>query len=174
LRLALGLSVHTGWATCVIAGGDVRSPRLEAREDVELLGDDARFVFHLASELPIGEARRTIERSRKVAVARAREAVVRLASGRDLAGCAVVAKSTPMPEPLEAVLAAHPRIHVAEGCFYRDVFRDACEACGFDVRVVAPAQLDPTASAVTRAGKVVGKPWGRDQKLAALAAWGLL
>jgi hypothetical protein len=174
MRLALGLSVHTGWATCVIAGGDVRSPRLEAREDIELLGDDERFVFHRASELPVGEARRSIDRFRELAASRAKAAIERLASGRSLAGCAVVAKETPMPSPLEAVLAAHPRIHIAEGCFYRDVFRDACEASGFAVRVISPAQLDPTAAPVTRAGKVVGKPWGRDQKLAALAAWSLL
>jgi hypothetical protein len=174
VKLALGISVHTGWGACVVAGGDVRAPVVEVREDVEVLGEDERFVFHRAAELPAGEAARAIERARRTAVSHAKTAVQRLAQGREVTGCAVVAKKTPMPEPLQTVLAAHSRIHAAEGCFYRDVFREACEECGLEVRIVTPAGLDPNAAVVMRAGKAVGRPWGRDQKLAALAAWSLL
>jgi hypothetical protein len=55
------------------------------------------------------------------------------------------------------------RIHMAEGLFYRDVFRDACQ---IPCRIVPPASLDLTA-----VGKLATRPWGQDQKLAALAAW---
>jgi len=43
-RYVLGLSVHTGWAACVVAGGSVRAPRLDAREEIELLGDSTGRV----------------------------------------------------------------------------------------------------------------------------------
>jgi hypothetical protein len=38
----------------------------------------------------------------------------------------------------------------------------------FPVRVISPAALD-----ATKVGKLA-RPWGRDQKLAALAAWQVL
>jgi hypothetical protein len=37
------------------------------------------------------------------------------------------------------------------------------------VTIVPPASLD-----ISRVGKLAGPPWGKDQKLAALAAWSLL
>jgi len=55
------------------------------------------------------------------------------------------------------------RIHSAEGFFYRDVFRDACPV---SCRIVPAASLN-----IAAVGKLAAKPWGRDQKLAALAAW---
>lgn len=58
--------------------------------------------------------------------------------------------------------AAKPRA----GHFYRDVLRDACTV---PVQLVAPRSLD--AGSV---GKLAGPPWGKDQKLAALAAWAAL
>jgi hypothetical protein len=69
-------------------------------------------------------------------------------------------------EMKRAAAASHPRIHTAEGCFYRDVLRDACT---IPVRVVPPASLDPS-----KVGKLAAPPWGRDQKLAALAAWAVM
>jgi hypothetical protein len=62
--------------------------------------------------------------------------------------------------------AAHPRIHTAEGCFYRDVL---AEACPIPVRIVLPATLD-----ASRVGKIAPPPRGKDQRLAALAAWSLI
>jgi hypothetical protein len=47
--------------------------------------------------------------------------------------------------------------------FYRDIFRDACR---IPCRITPPASLD-----ITAVGKMDTKPWSRDQKLAALAAW---
>lgn len=76
--------------------------------------------------------------------------------------CAIVAKDGDAGD-LDEVLASHPRIHTAEGRFYRDVLRDACP---IPVRLVPPSSLDPS-----RVGKLAAAPWGRDQKLAALAAW---
>jgi hypothetical protein len=174
MRLALGLTVHTGWAACVLAGGSLRDPHLEAREHLDLIADDAaRFVFHRASELKRAEAAPFVARARRDAVERAVAVFRRLVEGRDVRDCAVVAKSGVMPE-LDVVLASHPRIHTAEGIFYRDVISDAAKAAGVRPHVVAPSELDAKDRRLTDAGRAVGKPWNQDWKLAALGAWRVL
>ena len=173
MRLALGLSVHTGWAACVLAGGSMRAPHLEAREHVELAGDPERFVFHRAAEMGRADALRSVSRVSRDAVARATGVMKRLSQGRDVVACAIVAKSGALAE-LDVVIASHPRIHTSEGLFYRDVLLEAAHACGLRTRLVAPGDLDPNDPRLAVAGKVVGKPWNRDWKLASLAAWSAL
>jgi hypothetical protein len=180
-RVALALSVHTGWASCVVAGGSLRAPRFLSREIVEILGDNDRFVFHKAEILGGAKAKASVERVTKLARANAKDAlravVLRV---KGVASCAIVAKNKPMPGPLEYVIAAHPRIHTAEGCFFRDVFRDAAVELGLDVEIVPPEELEDrmrgprTAKLLAAAGKLVGRPWSKDERLASLAAWQVL
>ncbi|HWL88538.1 MAG TPA: hypothetical protein VNO21_22195 [Polyangiaceae bacterium] len=174
MRFALGISVHTGWAACVVAGGSLHAPQIEVREEIEILGDDERFLFHRAAEVGLPDAHHAIEGARVRATTRAGEAIRRVVDRRDIAACAIVAKGGLMPEPLEFIFAAHVRLHAAEGCFYRDVLRAAVTACGLTVRIVAPSDFDTASALVREIGKRVGSPWGKDQKLAALAAWGVL
>jgi hypothetical protein len=168
--LALGLCVHTGWAACVLAGGSLRKPQIEAREHIELAGDPERFVFHRAAEMPRDEAARSVTRVRQGAIARATGVLRRLSSGRDVSVCAIVAKRGEIPE-LDTVLASHPRIHTCEGLFYRDVLVAAAQALDLETRLVPPGDLDPNDPRLVTTGRVVGKPWNRDWKLASLAAW---
>jgi hypothetical protein len=102
-----------------------------------------------------------IARARIKAVENARRALAPLVT-RDVSVCALVAKRGEIGD-LGAVLASHARIHAAEGHFYRDAFRDAC---GISVHVVPPSLLD-----ISMVGKLAPPPWGRDQKLATVAAW---
>jgi hypothetical protein len=107
-------------------------------------------------------------------------------AGLEILSCAVVAKDGAMPGSLEQIRAAHPRIHTAEGCFYRDALLAAAEAMGLVARVLPPKELESAAATVMRlaraqvpglltdAGRIVGRPWGKDQKMAALAAWVML
>jgi hypothetical protein len=186
--LALGLSVHTGWAACVAAGGDLDRPLVAARVKIELLDDGERFVFHRAAEASAGAAERLVAGARKRAVANAEAALGRLAdslrrSANDLARCAVVAKPGPMPATIAEVVAAHPRIHTAEGVFYRDVLCEAANATGLRVEVVPPKDLERIAavamhvtsaqlsSRLAQVGRALGPPWSKDEKLGALAAW---
>jgi hypothetical protein len=173
MRLALGLSVHTGWAACVLAGGGLREPHIASREKVHLLEDPDRFVFHRAAEMKRADAERAIARAEKDARRRAAAVFRRLADGREVRLCAIAAKAGPMPD-LDAVLASHPRIHTAEGIFYRDVLVAAASENGLAPHVVPPSKLDPNAPALVAAGRVVGRPWNRDWKIAALAAWHVL
>lgn len=161
MQRAMGVSIHTGWAACVVVSGSLAKPEIVANEVIEMLGDSERFCFHMAAEMKRAEAEKWIARARSKAVANAKRALAPL-TAKDANVCAIVAKPGHAPD-LDAVLASHPRIHTAEGCFYRDVLR---EACTVPVQFVRPSALD-----VSKVGKLAAPPWGRDQKLAALAAW---
>jgi hypothetical protein len=161
MRRAIGMSVHTGWAACVVVGGSLEKPEIVANEVIDLLGDAERFCFHMAAEMDRSEAAKWIARVREKALANAGRALAPLLA-HDVGACAIVAKNGEAGD-LDKVLGSHPRIHTAEGFFYRDVLRDACNV---RVHIVPPASLDTSS-----VGKLAPAPWGRDQKLAALAAW---
>ncbi len=164
MRHAIGITPHTGWAACVVVGGSAAKPEIVASEVIEILGEAERFCFHRAAEMALAEAERWIAGVRAKALASARLALAPLLA-REVDVAAIVAKPGEA-RPLEEVLASHPRIHTAEGQLYRDVLR---EACSVPVHVVAPSSLD-----AARVGKLAGPPWGKDQKLAALAAWSVM
>jgi hypothetical protein len=138
-----------------------RETEIVANEVIEILGDSERFCFHMAAEMKRAAAEKWLAHVRRKALANAGRALARLvAQGASV--CAIVAKNGD-PGDMDSILAAHPRIHTAEGCFYRDVLT---EASPLPVRVVPPASLD-----ASKVGKHAPPPWGRDQKRAALAAW---
>ena len=189
-RCAVGFSVHTGWAACCVISAELRAPAILARERIELLGDAQRFVFHRAAELNPTDGRRSVADARVEAARAAKRALEGLverarAEGLTIVGCAVVARQGTLP-PLAEIVKAHPRIHTAEGGFFRDVLIEAAAAQGIAAQIVPPKELDalaaktlgmPAAQLATllaAAGKRAGPPWGRDEKLAALAAWTLL
>ena len=158
---APGVSIHTGWGACVVVAGSPAKPEVIASALVEVLGDDERFCFHMAADMRHSEAEAWLAKARSKALANAKQALAPLlAHAVDRA--AIVAKPGDAG-PLEQVLESHPRLHTAEGYFYRDVFR---EACGVPAELVPPASLD-----ISGIGKLASPPWGRDQKLAALAGW---
>src|SRR5262245_30829302 len=156
MQRAIGISPHTGWGACVVVGGSLKKPEIVANEMIELLGDAERFCFHMAAEMERDEAVKWIAQVRSKALANARKALTPLLA-KGVSACAIVAKNGDAGD-LRKVLASHPRIHTAEGFFYRDVLR---EACSVPVRIVPPSTLD-----VSRVGKLATPPWGRDQKLA--------
>ena len=158
---AIGISVHTGWGACVVVGGSLRAPEVIGNKVVELLDDAERFCYHRAAEMKAAVAPQWLARVRAKALDRARSELAPLL-GQGVRVGAIVAKDGALPD-LHTTLATHMRIHSAEGLFYRDVFR---EACRISCRIIPPASLD-----ITAVGKLATRPWGRDQKLAALAAW---
>jgi hypothetical protein len=161
MNRAIGITVHTGWGACVLVGGSMTSPEIIANHLIEILSDSERFCFHIAAEMKRSAAEKWIARERKKAVANARRALAPLVT-QDVIACAIVAKEGEIGN-LGEVLSSHPRIHTAEGYFYRDAFRDSC---AIPVHVVPPSLLD-----ISGVGRLAPSPWGRDQKLAALAAW---
>jgi hypothetical protein len=160
----MGITLHTGWGACVIVGGSLHQPEIVANDIIEMLGDEERFCFHRAADMDYAAAEQWIAQARDKAIENARRTLCGLLA-RDVSVCAIVAKDG-IAGDLRTVLRSHPRIHSAEGFFYRDIIRSACTV---PVRLVPPASLD--ASTV---GKLAPAPWGRDQKLAALAAWSVM
>ena len=161
MQRAIGITVHTGWGACVVVGGSLRKPEIIDNRVIELLEDAERFCYHRAAEMKEGEVKEWLARVRKKALAQARSELAPLLAEHVRVG-AIVAREGPLQDP-DAALATHMRIHLAEGLFYRDVFRDAC---AIPCRIVPAASLD-----IMAVGKLATRPWGRDQKLAALAAW---
>jgi hypothetical protein len=142
--------------------------------------------YHFAREQPLAEAKRHIARcagaSLRLAQARLQEVVDKLSAQYCVKGAVVLlASGRPQPE-LERILASHPRIHTAEGEFFRKAFSEACEALGIPVTGIREKELAERAQAVFKqhasalpaelaaAAKHLGPPWSQDQKAAALAA----
>lgn len=161
IECAIGITVHTGWGACVVVGGSPRKPEIVCNKVIELLEGTERFCYHRAAEMEAASVPEWLAGVRAKALDQARKELAALMDRHVRIG-AVVARDGPLPDP-EAALATHMRIHMAEGLFYRDVFRDACQV---PCRIVPPASLDLAA-----VGKLATRPWGQDQKLAALAAW---
>jgi hypothetical protein len=161
MECAIGITVHTGWGACVVVGGSVREPEIVGNRVVELLEGVERFCYHRAAEMERASVEEWLARVRRTALARARSELAPLLAPQVRVG-AIVARDGPLPDR-DTALATHMRIHRAEGLFYRDVFRDACQ---IPCRIIPPSSLD-----ITAVGKLDTKPWSRDQKLAALAAW---
>lgn len=158
---AIGITVHTGWGACVVVSGSLRNPQIIGNSIIELLDGTDRFCYHRAAEMNAASVPQWLERVRARALTQARSALAPLLTSAVRVG-AIVAKHGALPDP-DSALATHMRIHLAEGLFYRDIFREACQ---IPCRITPPASLD-----ITAVGKVATKPWSRDQKLAALAAW---
>ncbi len=161
MQRAVGISVHTGWGACVVVGGSPRRPEIIGNKVIELLGDGERFCYHRAATMKPALVQEWLGRVRAKALAQARSELSPLLDQQVRLG-ALVAKEGILPD-LDTVFSTHLRIHSAEGFFYRDIFRDACQ---LPCRVIPPDSLD-----IATLGKLATKPWGRDQKLAALAAW---
>ena len=79
--LVAGLSVHTGWASLVVAGGSLAKPRIVHREIVEILGDADRFVFHQAEIDGAAKAKPNVARLAKLARSNATKALRKLDTG---------------------------------------------------------------------------------------------
>jgi hypothetical protein len=158
---AIGITVHTGWGACVVVAGSLREPEIVANRVIEVLEGAERFCYHRAAEMEDAPVQEWMRRVRAKALVQARKALAPLLT-RDVRIGAIVAKDGDSPN-LQTALATHMRIHSAEGLFYRDILREACEV---PCHIVPPDSID-----TARVTKLPVKPWGRDQKLAALAAW---
>ena len=158
---AIGITVHTGWAACVVVGGSPRKPEIVGNKVIALLEGAERFCYHRAAEMDAAAVREWLAGVRARALAQARRELASLMEVQ-VSAAAIVAKDGALPDTATA-LATHMRIHSAEGLFYRDVLHDACQV---PCRIIPPASLD-----ITVVGKLDTRPWGRDQKLAAVAAW---
>ena len=192
--MALGFSVHTGWAALVAIARPGPSLAVLDRRRVGMLPvpltprqDAYPHVFHAARELPLADAERFIRKAEDEARARAREelrAVVETlrAGGHRVLGSAVITAREAPSRSLEETLQSHTLIHAAEGTLFRAVIRAASEDLGLDVLTIPGPELvrrgaralglskDEIPGFLTQLGRPLGPPWTADHKAATLAA----
>lgn len=188
-RTALGFRAHTGWAVVVAIAGPPRAPSVVYRSRIELGSTDApRFVYHAAQEAGPAKApgivRRAETTAHKAAADGIRAALATLESqGHQAVAGTVLVGTARVPAALETILASHPLIHAAEGKLFRDALISGCKACGIHVNGIPERELWNQAEKglglkkkalenhLAELGRVSGRPWAQDQKLAAMAAW---
>lgn len=191
LRAAIGFRVHSGWAAAVSVGGSLKAPRVIDRRRIEIYDKDVRGAkqpFHGAEPMPFPAAKKYLEKCTESTQALANGALESLTSdiqstGHDaVATGLLLASARPLPD-LKAILASHALIHTAEGEFFRDAIRRACENCRLPVHGIkekvawtqATEELgiaaDELCDRISSAGRILGPPWTMDEKLSMLAAW---
>jgi hypothetical protein len=165
---ALGFVAKTGKAVAVAIGP---GPALLGKWDLVLVPPgQERFVYHAAAQLD-GDAAPWVRASTKAIARHAQQSVDALldAVPARVTSAAIVGRSLELDLPLAEILAAHTRLHTAEGVLYRSVIVDALHTRGIETTLVPPDQLRARDEALARFGKVP-PPWRREHKDAALAA----
>jgi hypothetical protein len=190
-RAALGFRAHSGWAALVAVSGTAAAPSVILRRRVEIADsriDGSRQPFHAAEPMPFKDAeahiRSCAHSSRALAETAVRDAVAKLAGmGFRVAGSCILTGSGRPTGDLAKTLSSHPLIHTAEGEFFRNALKLACESCRIAVLGVKEKELVNQAAGALRLpaaelerhavemGKGIGPPWTQDQKLSAIAAW---
>jgi len=190
MKVALGFKSHSGWAAMIAIGEDGHGFQVIDRGRIELIEEGetwAKQPYHAAEEHEATDAEILVEKgidsARRTALSQMRESIRRLRkSGHDAVICGVIVP-TPMPNWSTAeILAVHFRMHKAEGVLFPDALCRAADACKLPLARVPEKQLDGLAEKVlmmptekskemlVALGKSIGPPWGRDQKVASLAA----
>jgi hypothetical protein len=188
MEVSFGLKAHSGWAMLVVMGTSNGEFKVVDRRRLELVDEQwAKQPYHAAEKLEISAARKLvasgIASARRIATREIRSAVKReREKGNKVAACAVLV-SDPMPEwTVEQILAVHFRMHKAEGVLFREVLVRAAEQCALKAVRIPEKLLPEYAESALRLtengqeeliaslGKDAGTPWGKDQKVAALAA----
>jgi len=194
-RAALGVRMHSGWGVMVAMAGDGAS--LEVLERRRIVVVDPKIAggkqpYHHAARLALGEvglvgAERHLANCAAVSgrlAATVVEDLVRELSLRQyrVVACAVLLASGRALPSLEKILGAHPLIHTAEGEFFRNAVRRACEQMKIPVTAIPERDVEERARVVFgnvtsrlqqkigSAGTLMGPPWTKDHKAAALAA----
>lgn len=189
MQIAIGFKSHSGWAVAVVVGIEGGAFRLVDRRKVALIepGDSpwAKAPYHAAEELAAKEGDALVERGRHSAASGSKRAVRELvdamrAASHDVAACAVLTPSSPMPDwTTRQILAVHFRMHKAEGAMFPAALERAVDAAGLRRVSIAEKSLRENAEGllgrnvdrtIAELGRGAGPPWAADQKNAALAA----
>jgi len=190
-RVALGVRVHSGWAVLVAVAANRGEMELAARQRLVIAEPKMRGgnqPYHFAAGLGPSAVPKFLETYAAACerqAAQALRAVAAELTSREyrIAGCAILlASGRPLPA-LDRILSSHPLIHTAEGEFFRNTVRRACERLGIRTRGVRQRDLNVEAAAafgkaaprlersIQEMGRAAGPPWTSDQKAATLAAW---
>jgi len=187
MRAALGLKARTGRAILVAVGLKGTEFQLIERAEVKLLPDGAFAPYHAVEGLETEDARNSLKRNiaaaHRLAEAAIRNAVERITNaGHEVRECGVLVGSGMPDWTTDEILAAHVRMHKAEGELFRNVLVESAAAIKLEVTTLphkSPFDAAVTTLGITRTrldalitalGAQAGPPWGQHQKEAAVAA----
>jgi hypothetical protein len=189
--VALGLKAHCGWSVLVVVGMSDGEPLVIDRRRIELIEPEeaawAKQPYHAADGLNPAEARDTIKHgvdaARDIALWEMRAAIRRSREWHhDIAACAVLVPELMPDWSVDEILSVHIRMHQAEGALFPDALARAADACDLPFVAIPEKHLGEYAenafhmpvkgmtAKIAALGKLVGSPWGVDQKNATLAA----
>lgn len=171
-RYAIGVRAHAGWAAAAVACGTLHEPLVLQRGRLALVpSDDEAYTqpYHVAKKLSLDQAQKVIERAERSAEKLATAALRSLLSesSAKVVACAILSSKARIPEDLGVTLQSHALIHGAEGNLFRDAVARAAKDCGLEVHYV-PEYL--VTDRLATLDLKLGPPWGRDEKLASIAA----
>ena len=187
-RTGIGFRVKTGYAPAIALAGPATAPAFVCRELVLLSNlddDDSRQPYHAGLHRGEAVGRAVVKQARRDAERRAGSALEGLMErlGRDAAKprcIGLVAGSNVDPATLGNL---HIRAHALEGRFFREALEEAAKQALLRCITIlereafdrAAEQLDCSMGqlkmGLTRIGAAAGRPWRRDEQLAAVAAW---
>jgi hypothetical protein len=184
-RAALGFHMHSGWGVLVAVSQDANAVTLLDRRRIVVADPEEHGAiqpYHFAAQLKPAEQEKHLAHCAASSCQLAATAIAEVIRELDerryrTVGAAILlASGRPLP-PLAKILAAHPLIHTAEGEFFRQAVRQACEGLQIPLTAIRARELDigmNKASELQRSiaslGRSVGPPWTKDHKTAALAA----
>jgi hypothetical protein len=185
--------MHSGWGVLVAVSAGSHSLEVIDRRRIVIIDPampGAKQPYHHAASLTerkLPEPEKYLANCAAVSEGLAQAAIAEVVRELDarhyrIVGSAVLlASGRPLP-PLAKILAAHPLIHTAEGEFFRQAVRQACEALKIPVTAIRERDLEERAKAafgkassqvqrrISTLGTSIGPPWTKDHKSAALAA----
>jgi hypothetical protein len=187
-QAAVGFRVKTARATAVVLGGSRFEPRALERRSVELWDPafpDTKQPYHAALDLPEDQGAQVVKQAtqavQSIATRSLREMLERLReSGCELRGIGLVVGSNSDPAKLSN---AHIRAHALEGRLFWRVLQLAADGLGIACLSVVEREMPAKAEAAlgrpaeelrriaAELGKPLGRPWGAEEKSAALAGW---
>lgn len=186
-RVALGFRAHSGWAAMVALREPAVAPLIVMRRQVQLVDrniEGAAQPYHAAHEMPLKEAAEFLDECRQTTNALATQAIKAAIAelktkGCTICGACILSGSGRPTGSLESTLASHAMIHTAEGDFYRDALKQACESIGLSMSALKEKEARRMACEkfhhqLIELGKRIGPPWRADEKLSAIAAWQIL
>jgi hypothetical protein len=188
-RAALGFRMHSGWGVLVAVSFEGHAVEVLDRRHIVIIDPKlhgAKQPYHYLATLDLTDPERRLSEyaasSEGLAIAALREVIAQLeARHYRIAGAAVLLASGRILPSLPKILASHPLIHTAEGEFFRNATRAACDYFEIPVTAVKERDLDDLAKAafgsaaskvilgIASLGSSIGPPWTRDHKTAALA-----
>jgi hypothetical protein len=189
-RAALGVRMHSGWGVLVAVSGDANSVEIVDRRRIVTMDPGTRGAkqpYHYAADLGLPEAERHLANcaaaSERLALAAVGQVVQEFEARhyRIVGSAVLLASGRPLPA-LSKILVLHLLLYTAEGEFFRNAVRKACERLKISVTAIRERDLEELAKTafgnaagrvqrrISSLGSSIGPPWTKDHKAAALAA----